>query len=110
MPLFIKTEQFTQKTIDLPPKLRNDFLNKHKVWVQEVRASGKKICSGYLRDKNLAPGGGGFLIFEANSFEEAKFLVEKDPMIKNNLVSWNLHEWVSVAGNLSIYLTRVSFH
>ena len=58
------------------------------------------ISSGYLINQNHEPGGGGMLIIEANCFEEAKNLITQDPMIKNQLVKWNLHEWIPVVGNL----------
>ena len=35
------------------------------------------------------PGGGGLLIFEAKDYLTAK-IIENDPMIKNNLVIWDL--------------------
>ena len=39
-------------------------------------AHGRKISSGYLVDKNKIPGGGGVLIFEADSYEEAMKLIQ----------------------------------
>ena len=45
------------------------------------------------------PGGGGLLIFEAKDFLTAKKIVENDPMIKYELVSWDLQEWVSIDGS-----------
>ncbi len=100
MPLFVKTERFTDKTLKLMPSERQEFLAKHKLWVKSLRASGKKLSSGYLVNQKNEPGGGGLLVIEATSFAEAKSLIQKDPMIANNLVSWELHEWISVTGNL----------
>ncbi len=100
MPLFIKSENFTKKTLDLSPQVRNEFLAMHKRWVEKLRESGENISSGYLIDKNHKPGGGGYLVLEATSFKKAKCLIEQDPMIRNNLVSWHLHEWVPVVGRL----------
>ena len=102
MPLFIKTEQFTKETLNLLPLKRHNYLQEHISWVKKLKAKGKQISSGYLINKNKKPGGGGLLLIEATCFQEAKQLVEQDPMIKNKLVKWTLQEWVSVSGNLSI--------
>ena len=100
MSLFIKTEQFTQKTLSLLPEERQAYLAEHKCWVEELNSAGKKLSSGYLVNKEKCPGGGGLLVIEATCFEEAKFLVAQDPMIKNNLVTWELQEWIPVVGKL----------
>jgi len=42
------------------------------------------------------PGGGGLLILEAKDYLTAKKIIENDPMIKHNLVIWNLQEWISI--------------
>ena len=55
----------------------------------------------YWADKLLSGGpfadlSGGFITFEAKSFEEASNLVEKDPFILNNILSKIvLKEWLS---------------
>ncbi|AAQ00713.1 MULTISPECIES: YciI family protein [Prochlorococcus] len=100
MPLFIKKEQFTQETLSLLPEIKKQYLADHKIWVKELIASGKNISSGYLTDQERNPGGGGLLFIEATNFEEAKDIIQQDPMIRNNLVNWEIQEWVPVAGNL----------
>ncbi len=100
MPFFIKTEQFNKNATCLSPEKRNVYLAQHKSWINALQLSGKKIKSGYLANKEKEPGGGGLLVIEANNFEEAKLIIEEDPMIKNNLVSWKLQEWIPVTGNL----------
>ena len=45
------------------------------------------------------PGGGGLLIFEAESYEEALAWVQNDPMIQAGLVDWKLQEWIPVSGD-----------
>ncbi len=79
---------------------RRKYLIEHKFWVESLKESGKKIASGYLVNKQRKPGGGGLLIIEANTFEEAKTIIEQDPMIENNLVTWEIHEWIPVSGGL----------
>ena len=100
MPWFIKTEQFTEKTLELSPQNRALFLEKHKCWVEKISSMGWRISSGYLVDKNKVPGGGGVLIVEADSYEVAMKLIQEDPMIIEGLVSWNIQEWIPVSGNL----------
>ncbi len=100
MPIFIKTEQFTHETYKLSIKHRKQFIEKHKNWVESLSEKGKKLSSGYLVNQNHDPGGGGVLIFEADSYDEAKRIILTDPMIENNLVSWNLHEWIPIAGKI----------
>ncbi len=100
MPFFIKIEKFTKETIDLELEVKRQYLLEHKNWVKKLRKSGENISSGYLVDNQGKPGGGGLLILEAESFEYAQILISQDPMIKNNLVIWNIQEWISVDGKI----------
>ncbi len=102
MPIFIKTEQFTSQTKKLPAAIRKQYIHKHLSWIKHINESGIKICSGYLIDGRQMPGGGGVLILEASSFIAAKDIIEKDPIIQAGLVTWSLHEWKSVFGNLAL--------
>ena len=78
----------------------NECIEEHKQWALKLKNSGQKIASGYLIDNLGNPGGGGVLIVEANNFKEAKLIMMNDPMIKNNLVEWEIHEWIPVVGEL----------
>ena len=49
--------------------------------------------------KKKMPGGGGLLILEAKDYLTAKNIIENDPMIKNELVVWDLQEWISIDGS-----------
>ena len=99
MPIFIKTEKFKNKTLELTKSERKKFLLMHREWVKEVTRSGIYIYSGYLINEKKTPGGGGLLIFEAKDYSSAQRIIEKDPMIKNELVIWDLHEWKSIDGS-----------
>ena len=99
MPIFIKTEKFKKKTLDLSHTERKKFLLMHKNWIEKISQSGLKIYSGYLINENKSPGGGGLLIFEAIDYLTAKKIIENDPMIQNQLVIWNLQEWKSIDGS-----------
>jgi uncharacterized protein YciI len=50
-------------------------------------------------DERRRPGGGGLLIFEAESYGEALAWVSQDPMIQAGLVDWTLQEWIPVSGD-----------
>jgi uncharacterized protein YciI len=96
MPIFIKTEKFKDKTLELSNTERQKFLSMHKDWVKDIRRSGHYIHSGYLINEDKIPGGGGLLILEAKDYSTAKKIIEEDPMIKNKLVNWELQEWISI--------------
>jgi len=99
MPIFIKTEKFKDKTLELSNIERKKFLLMHKEWVENISKSGHYIHSGYLINEQKMPGGGGLLILEAKDYLTAKKIIENDPMIKNDLVIWDLQEWISIDGN-----------
>ena len=99
MPIFIKTEKFKEKTLELSKSERKKFLLMHKEWVKDIIQAGNYIQSGYLINENKKPGGGGLLIFEAKDYLTAKKIIENDPMIKHNLVIWDLQEWIPIDGN-----------
>ena len=99
MPIFIKTEKFKDKTLKLSNSERKKFLLMHKEWVKDISKAGNYIHSGYLINEKKKPGGGGLLIFEAKDYLTAKKIIENDPMIKYELVSWDLQEWISIDGS-----------
>ena len=98
MRIFIKTERFTRKAKELSLSEKQAYISAHKCWIKGLEKAGKKITSGYLINEFQLPGGGGLLFIKAESYDEAKKLILEDPMIKNNLVTWNLQEWIYVAG------------
>ena len=96
MPIFVKTEKFKDKTLELSNNEKKTFLLMHKKWVKNISQSGHYIQSGYLVNEKNIPGGGGLLILEAKDYSTAKKIIEEDPMIKNKLVDWELQEWISI--------------
>jgi uncharacterized protein YciI len=60
----------------------------HKAYVEDLIAKGHRAKSGYWAQR-----GGGMLLFEADSLEEAKAIVAQDPLVKNNCVRYKLYEW-----------------
>lgn len=83
MPLFVKIEQgiVNKETFDR-------YVPAHCEYVRDLIAQGHKAKTGYWGDY-----GGGMLLFEASSLEEAKEIVAQDPLIKNGCVHYELHEW-----------------
>ena len=107
MPIFIKTEKFKDKTLELSNIERKKFLLMHKEWVKHISKSGHYIHSGYLINERKKPGGGGLLIFEAKDYLTARKFIENDPMIKNDLVNWDLQEWISIDGSQPKFLNHL---
>ena len=107
MPIFIKREKFKDKTLELSNSERKVFLLMHKEWVENISKSGHIIHSGYLINENKMPGGGGLLIFEATDYLTAKKIIEEDPMIKNQLVNWQLQEWIPINGSQEKFLNHL---
>ena len=99
MPIYIKMEKFKNKTLQLSNIERQKYLLMHKEWVQKISESGHYIRSGYLINEKKMPGGGGLLIIEAKDYLTARKIIEEDPMIKNELVIWELQEWIPIDGN-----------
>ncbi len=99
MAWFVKHETFTAETVALPMAQRRPFLEAHRAWVEQQRAAGRRIRSGFLVDEQQRPGGGGLLIFEAETYAEALVWVRQDPMIQAGLVSWTLQQWIPVSGD-----------
>ena len=99
MAWFVKHETFTAETVALPMAQRRPHLEAHRAWVEQESAAGRRIRSGFLVDAQRRPGGGGLLIFEADTYAEALAWVQQDPMIQADLVRWTLQEWIPVSGD-----------
>lgn len=69
----------------------DQYVPAHKAYVRELIAKGHQAKTGYWGDF-----GGGMLLFQANSLEEAKEIVAQDPLINNGCVKYELHEWCIV--------------
>ncbi len=87
MPTFVKIEE---GIVDKPQF--DKYVPAHKAYVLDLIAKGHRARTGYW-----AARGGGMLIFEADSLEEAKAIVAEDPLVKNNCVKYKLHEWRIIA-------------
>tara|TARA_B100000700_G_C14655929_1_gene674130 strand:- start:383 stop:706 length:324 start_codon:yes stop_codon:yes gene_type:complete len=106
MSWYVKTERFNKKALKSPKSYRREVIKEHKRWVESIKNNGREIYSGYLINENQLPGGGGLLLIKAISFEDAKTIILKDPMITNDLVDWELNEWVQLGEDIS---SRIKF-
>ena len=94
MTWFVKRETFNSAAAALSGEQRRPILEAHRRWVKQESEAGKRLCSGFLVDQHQLPGGGGLLIFEAESYDQALEWLQHDPMICSQMVTWSLHEWV----------------
>ncbi len=83
MPWFVKIEEgiVDKATFD-------QYVPAHIAYVKDLIAKGHKARTGYWAKR-----GGGMLLFEANSIDEAQDLVAQDPLVQNHCVKYVLHEW-----------------
>lgn len=83
MPWFVKIEEGTvdKSTFDL-------YVPAHKEFVRTLIAKGHRAKSGYWGCR-----GGGMLLFEAASMDEAQAIVAQDPLVVNGCVNYKLYEW-----------------
>jgi len=83
MAWFVKIEE---GIVDKP--VFDQFVPAHKAYVRELIAQGHQAKTGYW-----SCFGGGMLLFQADSMEAAKAIVENDPLVKNGCVKYRLYEW-----------------
>ena len=96
MPIFVKTEIIKKEFIS-QNKFKKKFVDKHILWIKELKKAGVNIKSGFLVNEIKEPGAGGLLIIEVNTYEEALKIIKEDPMIKNKIVDWKLNEWIDIS-------------
>ena len=86
MPTFVKIEKGIVKK-----DIFDRFVGEHKDYVRALNARGHQAKTGYWAEL-----GGGMLIFTADSLEDAKDIIAQDPLIINECVTYELHEWCIV--------------
>lgn len=86
MPWFVKIEEgiVEKSTFD-------QHVSAHKAYVQELIAKGHQARSGYWAQR-----GGGMMLFEAASMNDAKVIVAQDPLVQNGCVNYQVYEWCLV--------------
>ena len=96
MPIFVKTEIIKKEFIS-NIMLKKKFIDKHILWLKDLKKAGVNIKSGFLVNEIKEPGAGGLLIIEVKTYKDALNIVKKDPMIKNKIVDWKLSEWIDIS-------------
>ena len=96
MPFFVKTEIIKKEFIS-QNKFKKKFIDKHILWIKELKKAGVNIKSGFLVNEIKEPGAGGLLFIEVKTYEEALKIIKEDPMIKNKIVDWKLNEWIDIS-------------
>ncbi|MGL5194999.1 MAG: YciI family protein [Chroococcales cyanobacterium] len=86
MPWFVKIEE---GIVDKPTF--DSYVPAHKAYVEDLIAKGHNAKTGYWKRR-----GGGMLLFEAESIEEAQQIVAEDPLVKHGCVKYDLYEWCIV--------------
>lgn len=87
MPWFVKIERgIIQKAAF------DQHVPAHVAYVKDLVARGHQARTGYWAEL-----GGGMLVFQAETMEEAQAIVKADPLIKHHCVEYELHEWCIVA-------------
>ncbi|MBE9232106.1 hypothetical protein IQ231_10510 [Cuspidothrix issatschenkoi LEGE 03284] len=83
MPWFVKIE-----TGKVDKAIFDQYVPAHKAYVQALIDKGHQAKTGYWAQK-----GGGMMLFEASSMDEAQAIVLADPLIDNGCVTYQLFEW-----------------
>ena len=76
------------KTID--PEKDAEILDEHKAYLQKYIDEGKIYAKGPFTDHS-----GGLVIYSVENIEEAKAIIENDPIIRDNTREYTLKEWRS---------------
>tara|TARA_Y100000766_G_scaffold266235_1_gene260415 strand:- start:51 stop:347 length:297 start_codon:yes stop_codon:yes gene_type:complete len=96
MPIFVKTE-IIKKEFIRNKKLKKKFIDKHILWIKDLKKAGINVKSGFLVNEIKEPGDGGLLIIEEKTYKDALNIIKEDPMIKNKIVDWKLSEWIYIS-------------
>jgi uncharacterized protein YciI len=87
MPWFVKIEK------GIVPKAEFDrHVPAHRAYVQSLIEQGHQAQTGYWKER-----GGGMLLFKADSLVAAQAIVDRDPLVQNHCVTYDLHEWCIVS-------------
>lgn len=87
MPWFVKIERGTVEKSEF-----DHHVSAHLEYVRQLVERGHHAQTGYWSDA-----AGGMLLFQAESWGEAKAIVAGDPLVTAGCVAYELHEWIQVS-------------
>lgn len=84
----------------------NAFVREHVVYLKELVRQGKLLASGPLKNTPLRAG---FLVFNAETLDEVKAMVNADPFAREDLIAQlDIQEWDPLFGELSKFSSRIT--
>lgn len=72
------------------PEKDAEILDEHKAYLQKYIDKGKIYAKGPFTDHS-----GGLIIYKVETMEEAKQIIDNDPIIRDNTREYMLKEWRS---------------
>lgn len=83
MPWFVKIEEGIVDKVTF-----DQYVPAHREYVKGLIQKGYQAKTGYWSCY-----GGGMLLFQAESMDEAAAIVAQDPLVQNGCVQYRLYEW-----------------
>ena|SRR6185295_20366018 len=80
-------------TIIVDRTIYEPYLPAHLAYLQELKSRGALLLSGPFTDRT-----GGLVIIQAASRVEAEAIVQADPLVANQVDSYELREWLITEG------------
>jgi len=80
-------------TIVVDRAVYEPYLPAHLAYLQELKARGALLLSGPFTDR-----GGGMVVIQAASCAEAEAIAQADPLVANQVDSYELREWLITEG------------
>lgn len=108
---FLRKRLFVMLRIPSQINLAQAFFTEHLQWVidsenrGEIFASGPFVANGRTPGKPGSPAGGMTMI-RASTFDDAKVIADTDPYIVNDVVKYELKEWLLMEGSFNL---KISF-
>ena len=92
-------------TIIVDRAIYEPYLPAHLDYLQELKARGALLLSGPFADRT-----GGLVLIEAGSRAEAEAIAQADPLVSNNVDSYELREWLITEGRpADIVVQRLNY-
>lgn len=92
-----------ESTPAMPPEQMLAILPEHLAYQGEMEAQGKLFLAGPLSDATGEQmSGGGMIVYNASSLEEATEITENDPMHKKGGRTFTIRRWLVNEGSFSL--------